>query len=82
MFVERVFFDGSYNYLIEKLNRIVLKLNIIFFLVFLFRKRNIWSFIVLYEKILENIENGEDSFEILIINDFIGIYLNIEDVNF
>lgn len=79
MFAERVSPDGSYNHLIEKPNRTPLKPNITFSPALLLRKRNTRSFTALYEKILENIENGEDSLEIPTINDLIGIHPNIEN---
>lgn len=81
MFAERVSPDGSYNHLIEKPNRTTSKPNITFSPALLLRKRNTRSFTALYEKILENIENGEDSLEIPTINDLIGIHPNIEDDN-
>lgn len=81
MFAERVSPDGSYNHLIEKPNRTASKPNITFSPALLLRKRNTRSFTALYEKILENIENGEDSLEIPTINDLIGIHPNIEDHN-
>jgi very-short-patch-repair endonuclease len=81
MFAERVSPDGSYNHLIEKPNRTPSKPNITFSPALLLRKRNTRSFTALYEKILENIENGEDSLEIPTINDLIGIHPNIEDDN-
>lgn len=79
MFAERVSPDGSYNHLIEKPNRTHSKPNITFSPALLLRKRNTRSFTALYEKILENIENGEDSLEIPTINDLIGIHPDIED---
>ena len=82
MFAERVSPDGSYNHLIEKPNRTPSKPNITFSPALLLRKRNTRSFTALYEKILENIENGEDSLEIPTINDLIGIPSNIEDDNY
>jgi superfamily I DNA and/or RNA helicase/very-short-patch-repair endonuclease len=82
MFAERVSPDGSYNHLIEKPNRTPSKPNITFSPALLLRKRNTRSFTTLYEKILENIENGEDSLEIPTINDLIGIHPNIEDDNY
>ncbi|MDE0472043.1 MAG: AAA domain-containing protein [Ekhidna sp.] len=81
MFADRVSSDGSYNHLIEKPNRTPSKPNITFSPALLLRKRNTRSFTALYEKILENIENGDDSLEIPTINDLIGIYPNIEDDN-
>lgn len=81
MFAERVSPDGSYNHLIEKPNRAPSIPNITFSPALLLRKRNTRSFTALYEKILENIENGEDSLEIPTINDLIGIHPNIEDDN-
>ncbi len=81
MFAERVSPDGSYNHLIEKPNRTPSKPNITFSPALLLRKRNTRSFTALYEKILENIENGEDTLEIPTINDLIGIHPNIEDDN-
>ncbi|MEP1260604.1 AAA domain-containing protein, partial [Algoriphagus sp.] len=82
MFAERFSPDGSYNHLIEKPNRIPSKPNITFSPALLLRKRNTRSFTALYEKILENIENGEDSLEIPTINDLIGIHPNTEDDNY
>lgn len=79
MFAERVSPDGSYNHLIEKPNRTPSKPNITFSPALLLRKRNTRSFTALYEKILENIENGEDGLEIPTINDLIGINPNIDD---
>ena len=79
MFAERVSPDGSYNHLIEKPNRTPSKPNITFSPALLLRKRNTRSFTALYEKILENIENGNDSLEIPTINDLIGIHPDIED---
>lgn len=79
MFAERVSPDGSYNHLIEKPNRTHSKPNITFSPALLLRKRNTRSFTALYEKILENIENGNDSLEIPTINDLIGIHPDIED---
>ena len=81
MFAERVSPDGSYNHLIEKPNRTPSKPNITFSPALLLRKRNTRSFTALYEKILENIENGDESLEIPTINDLIGIHPNIEDDN-
>jgi len=81
MFAERVSPEGSYNHLIEKPNRTPTKPNITFSPALLLRKRNTRSFTALYEKILENIENGDDSLEIPTINDLIGIHPNIEDDN-
>lgn len=82
MFAERVSPDGSYNHLIEKPNRTPSKPNITFSPALLLRKRNTRSFTALYEKILENIENGDESLEIPTINDLIGIHQNIEDDNY
>lgn len=79
MFAERVSPDGSYNHLIEKPNRTPSKPNVTFSPALLLRKRNTQSFTALYEKILENIENGDESLEIPTINDLIGIHPNIED---
>lgn len=81
MFAERVSPDGSYNHLIEKPNRTPSKPNITFSPALLLRKRNTQSFTALYEKILANIESGEDSLDIPTINDLIGIHPNIEDDN-
>lgn len=81
MFAERVSPDGSYNHLIEKPNRTHSKPNITFSPALLLRKRNTRSFTALYENILENIENGNDSLEIPTINDLIGIHPNIENYN-
>jgi very-short-patch-repair endonuclease/DNA polymerase III delta prime subunit len=81
MFAERISPDGSYDHLIEKPNRTPSKPNITFSPALLLRKRNTRSFTALYEKILENIENGEDSLEIPTINDLIGIHPNSEDDN-
>ena len=82
MFAERVSPDGNYNHLVEKPNRTASKPNITFSPALLLRKRNTRSFTALYEKILENIEYGEDSLEIPTINDLIGIHTNIEDDDF
>ena len=82
MFAKRVSPDGSYNHLIEKPNKTPSKPNITFSPALLLRKRNTRSFTALYEKILENIESGDDSLEIPTINDLIGIQPNIEDDNF
>lgn len=79
MFAERVSPDGSYNHLIEKPNITPSKPHITFSPALLLRKRNTRSFTTLYEKILENIENGEDNLEISTINDLIGLHPNIED---
>jgi len=79
MFAERVSPDGNYNHLIEKPNRTPSKPNVTFSPALLLRKRNTQSFTALYEKILENIENGDESLEIPTINDLIGIHPNIED---
>jgi hypothetical protein len=81
MFAERISPNGSYDHLIEKPNRTPSKPNITFSPALLLRKRNNRSFTALYEKILENIENGEDSLEIPTINDLIGIHPNSEDDN-
>jgi len=78
MFAERVSPDGSYTHLIEKPSRTPSKPNITFSPALLLRKRNTRSFTALYEKILENIENGEDDLEIPTINDLIGIHPNTE----
>ena len=82
MFAERVSPDGSYNHLVEKPNRTPSKPNITFSPALLLRKRNTQSFTALYEKILKNIENGDDSIEIPTINDLIGIHPNTEDDNY
>lgn len=82
MFAERVSPDGSYNHLIEKPDRTPSKPNITFSPALLLRQRNTRSFTALYEKILENIENCDDSLEIPTINDLIGIHPNIEDDNY
>jgi transcription elongation GreA/GreB family factor/very-short-patch-repair endonuclease len=81
MFAERVSPDGSYNHLIEKPNRTPSKPNITFSPALLLRKRNTRSFTALYEKILENIENGDDRLEIPTINDLIGVHPNIQEDN-
>jgi len=81
MFAERVSPDGSYNHLIEKPSRTPSKPNLTFSPALLLRKRNTRSFTALYEKILEDIESGEDSLEIPSIDDLIGIHPNIEDDN-
>lgn len=79
MFAERFSPDGTYNNLIEKPIRTSSKPIITFSPALLLRKRNTRSFTALYEKIIENIENSEDSHEIPIINDLIGIDPNIKD---
>ena len=79
MFAERVSPDGSYDHLIEKPNKTPSKPIVTFSPALLLRKRNTKSFTALYEKILENIENGEDDLDIPTINDLIGIHTNIED---
>lgn len=79
MFAERVSPDGRYDHLIEKPNRTPSKPTITFSPALLLRKRNTRSFTALYEKILENIENGEDGLEIPTINDLIGVHPSNED---
>jgi very-short-patch-repair endonuclease/DNA polymerase III delta prime subunit len=74
MFAERFSPDGSYNHSIEKPNKTPSKPNITFSPALLLRKRNTRSFTALYEKILDNIENGNDDLEIPTINDLIGIH--------
>ncbi len=82
IFAERISPDGSYNHLIEKPNRTPSKPSITFSPALLFRKRNTRSFTALYEKVLEDIENGDDSLEIPTINDLIGVHSNIEGDNY
>lgn len=74
MFAERVSPDGSYKPIIEKPNTTNSKPVISFSPALLLRKRNTRSFTALYDKILENIENGETDIEIPTINDLIGIH--------
>lgn len=74
MFAERISPDGSYIHLIDKPNKTHLKPIITFSPALLLRKRNTRSFTALYEKILENIENGREELEIPSINDLIGIH--------
>jgi len=73
MFAERVSPDGSYKSIIEKPKATNTKPVISFSPAILLRKRNTRSFTALYDKILENIENGESDIEIPTINDLIGI---------
>lgn len=74
MFAERVSPDGSYKSIIEKPKATNTKPVISFSPALLLRKRNTRSFTALYDKILENIENGETDIEIPTINDLIGIH--------
>lgn len=74
MFAERVSPDGSYKSIIEKPKATNTKPVISFSPALLLRKRNTRSFTALYDKILENIENGETDIEISTINDLIGIH--------
>lgn len=79
MFAERVSPDGSYINSIEKPNATPSKPVISFSPALLLRKRDTRSFTALYEKILENIENGTDEIEIPTINDLIGIHANLKN---
>jgi len=79
MFADRVSPDSSYTHLIEKPNRTPSKPNFTFSPALLLRKRNTKCFTALYEKIIENIENGDDNLEIPSINDLIGIHPKIEE---
>ena len=73
MFAEQVSPDGSYKSIIEKPKASNPKPVISFSPALLLRKRNTRSFTALYDKILENIENGGTDIEIPTINDLIGI---------
>jgi very-short-patch-repair endonuclease len=79
MFADRVSPDGSYYHMLGKPNKTPSKPKISFSPALLLRKRNTQSLTALYEKILENIENGEADIEIPSINDLIGIHLNNEN---
>ena len=78
MFAETVSPDGSYINSTEKPNTTPSKPVISFSPALLLRKRNTRSFIALYEKILENIENAGDEIDIPTINDLIGFTENVE----
>lgn len=78
MFAERVSPDGCYINQIEKPNNLPSKPTITFSPALLLRKRNTRSFTALYEKILKNIEGGDEELEIPTLNDLIGIHPSIE----
>ena len=79
MFAERVSPDGRYIHSVDKPNQTPSKPTITFSPTLLLRKRNTRSFTALYEKILEDIENGDESLEIPSINDLIGVHPDSED---
>ncbi|MFA4932763.1 MAG: AAA domain-containing protein, partial [Caldisericia bacterium] len=73
IFADRVSPDGKFLNTIEKPTTTPNRPTIYFSPALLLRKRNTRSFTALYEKILENIENGGDKIEIPSIDVLIGV---------
>jgi superfamily I DNA and/or RNA helicase/very-short-patch-repair endonuclease len=72
IFANRFSPNGKFKDIIEKPTVLDNKPTIYLSPALLLRKRNTRSFTALYEKILENIENGGEEFDIPSINDLIG----------
>jgi len=79
IFADRVSPDGKFINTIEKPSETPKKPSIYFAPALLLRKRNTRSFTALYEKILENIENGGDEINIPSIDELIGIRESLEN---
>lgn len=79
IFADRVSPDGKFINTVEQPSETPKKPNIYFTPALLLRKRNTRSFTALYEKILENIENGGDEINIPTIDELIGVRENLEN---
>ena len=79
LFADRIRTDGESKHDICKAKEVSKKPIIFFSPALLLRKRNTRSFTALYEKIIENISNSNDSIDIPSINDIIRDLQNPED---
>ncbi|MBF0540923.1 MAG: tetratricopeptide repeat protein [Nitrospirae bacterium] len=78
IFADRFSPDGEFKDIIEKPNKLNNKPIIYFSPALILRKRNTRSLTALYETIIKNIENGNDT-EIPSIDDIIGLQENIDN---